>query len=146
MKDFNGEIQYKGKSYKLVFNLNVMETIQEEYGSIDVWGELTDGTEYAKREYEKATQSKKNAIPWDELSDEEKAKWSGEPDAKAVIFGITEMLNEGIDIDNEENGTDIKPLTKKQVGRIITEVGLANVTAEMNRTVIESSKNEEKNE
>ena len=56
------------------------------------------------------------------------------------------MLNEGIDIDNEENGTDIKPFTKKQVGRIITEVGLANVTAEMNRTVIESSKSEEKNE
>lgn len=142
MKDFNGEIQYKGKSYKLVFNLNVMETIQEEYGSIDVWGELTDGTEYAKREYEKS----KHKISWDELSDAEKAKYNGEPDAKAVIFGITEMLNEGIDIDNEENGTDIKPLTKKQVGRIITEIGLANVTAEMNRTVIESSKSEEKNE
>lgn len=142
MKDFNGEIQYKGQKYKLVFNLNVMETIQEEYGSIDVWGELTDGTEYARREYEKQG----NKVPWDELSEEEKANWSGEPDAKAVIFGITEMLNEGIDMDNEENGTDIKPLTKKQVGRMITEIGLANVTQEMNRTVIESSKSEEKNE
>ena len=55
------------------------------------------------------------------------------------------MLNEGIDIENEENGTDIKPLTLKQVGRIITEVGLAGATAALNQTVIESTKSEEKN-
>lgn len=142
MKDFNGEIQYKDKKYKLVFNLNVMEVIQGEYGSLDVWGALTDGTEYAKREYEK----QEHEILWDDLDDEEKAKYGGEPDAKAVIFGFTEMLNEGIDIDNEENGTDLKPLTLKQVGRMISEIGMANATAEMNRTVIESSKSEEKNE
>ncbi len=142
MKDFNGEIQYKNKKYKLVFNLNVMEAIQEEYGSLDAWGALTDGTEYAKREYEK----QEHEIPWDDLTPEEKAKFDGEPDAKAVIFGFTEMLNEGIDIDNEENETDVKPLTLKQVGRMISEIGMANATAEMNRTVIESSKNEEKNE
>lgn len=142
MKDFNGEIQYKNKKYKLVFNLNVMEAIQEEYGSLDNWGALTDGTEYAKREYEK----QEHEISWDDLTPEEKAKFDGEPDAKAVIFGFTEMLNEGIDIDNEENETDVKPLTLKQVGRMISEIGMANATAEMNRTVIESSKNEEKNE
>lgn len=116
MKDFNGEIQYKGNTYKLVFNLNVMEIIQEKYGSLDKWGSLTDGTE-------------KN----------------GEPDAKAVIFGFTEMINEGIDISNEENGTDIKPFTLKQVGRLITEIGLANATAKLNETVIESTKSDEKN-
>ena len=44
MKDFNGELQYKEKTYKLVFNLNVMETIQEAYGSLEEWGALTDGT------------------------------------------------------------------------------------------------------
>ena len=85
MKDFNGELQYKEKTYKLVFNLNVMEAIQEAYGSLEAWGDLTDGE-------------------------------SGEPNAKAVIFGFTAMLNEGIDIDNEENGTNEKPLTLKQVG------------------------------
>ena len=116
MKDFNGEIQYKGTTYKLVFNLNVMEVIQEKYGSLDAWGSLTDGTDN-----------------------------NGEPDAKAVIFGFTEMLNEGIDISNEENGTDIKPLTQKQVGRLITEIGLANATATLNETVVESTKSEEKN-
>ena len=141
MKDMNGQIQYKGVSYRLVFNLNVMEAIQEEYGTLDNWGALTDGTAYAQKEYEK--QGKKK--PWEDLTDKEKSEYSGEPDAKAVIFGFTEMINEGIDIDNEENGTDIKPLTIKQVGRLITEVGLANATNTLNETVVASTKSEEKN-
>ena len=112
MKDINGKIQYKDKEYKLVFNLNVMERIQEEYGSIEEWGNMTSG---------------------------------GEPNAKAVIFGFTEMLNEGIDIENEENGTDIKPLTLKQVGRMITEIGFENATEKLSETVVESTKSGEKN-
>lgn len=113
MKDINGEIQYKEKTYKLIFNLNVMEQIQEEYGSVTEWGEITDG--------------------------------ENEPNAKAVIFGFAAMLNEGIDIENEENGTDIKPLTLKQVGRMITEVGLTEVTKKLNETVVASTQSEEKN-
>ena len=89
MKDVNGKIQYKGKDYKMIFNLNVMETIQEEYGSIEKWGELTGGEE---------------------------------PNIKAVIFGFSAMLNEGIDIDNEDNGTNEKPLSLKTVGRMLTEI------------------------
>lgn len=114
MKDINGKIQYKNKEYKIVFNLNVMETIQQEYGSLDKWGDLTDGSK-------------------------------GEPNAKAVIFGFTQMLNEGIDIENEENGTDIKPLTSKQVGRMLTEVGVAQATQVMNKTVVDSTESQEKN-
>lgn len=113
MKDFNGKIQYKDKEYKLVFNLNVMERIQEEYGSIEEWGNLTGA--------------------------------NGEPNAKAVIFGFTEMLNEGIDIENDENGTNDKYLTYKQVGRMITEIGLQNATLKLNETVIESTKSDKKN-
>ena len=93
-----------------------MEAIQEEYGTLDEWGALTDGTNN-----------------------------NGEPNAKAVIFGFTQMLNEGIEIDNEDNGTDTKPLTLKQVGRIITEFGLVNATQVMNETVVDSTKDEEKN-
>ena len=143
MKDVNGKIQYKDKEYKIVFNLNVMEAIQNEYGSLDKWGDLTDGSAYAKREYESEHGS---ADGWDSLKEKEKAKYSGEPDARAVIFGFTEMINEGIDIENEENGTDIKPLTLKQVGRIITEIGLANATKTLNETVVESTKGDGKNE
>lgn len=114
MKDINGKIQYRGKELALVFNLNVMENVQAEYGTVEKWGDLTDGS-------------------------------SGEVDAKALIFGFTEMLNEGIDIANEENGTDDPHFTHKQVGRIITEVGLQNAAKVMNDTVIESTRSAEKN-
>lgn len=114
MKDINGELQYKDKIYPLVFNLNIMEAIQEEYGTLDEWGKLTDGSK-------------------------------GEVNAKAVIFGFKEMINEGIDMANEEDGSDIKPVTLKQVGRMITEIGLKEATETMNTTVVESTKSNEKN-
>lgn len=114
MKDFNGKIQYKEKEYTLVFDLNVIETIQEEYGSLDKWGELTYNAE-------------------------------DEPNIKAFIFGLKEMLNEGVEISNDEHGTNEPLLTHKQVGRIITEVGLKNATAALHETVISSTENEEKN-
>lgn len=114
MKNNNVEIEYKNKTYNLVFNLNVMEAIQEEYETLDNWGLLTDGKK-------------------------------GEPNAKAVIYGFTQMINEGIDIANDENGTEEKLLTLKQVGRIITEVGLEQATMKLNKAVIESTKSEEKN-
>ena len=115
MKEMRNEIEYKGVKYNLVFNLNVMEVIQDEYGTLDEWGKLTDAK-------------------------------VGEPNAKAVVFGFTAMLNEGIDIDNEDKGTDIKPLTHKQVGRMLTEIGLREATLKMNNTVIESTKTDEKKE
>lgn len=117
MKDFNGELEYKNKKYKLLFNLNSMQAIQDEYGSIDKWGELTDGSDFN----------------------------NGEPNIKALVFGLTAMINEGIDADNEEKGENTAPLTQKQVGRMLTEIGLANALNIMNETVIESTKNE-KNE
>jgi hypothetical protein len=142
MKDVDGKIQYRGRAYRIAFNLNVMEAIQNEYGSVEAWGKLTDGTEYAKREYIKQTGSEDG---WDDLKEKDRKKYEGEPDAKAVIFGFTEMINEGIDIDNEENGTNEKPLTLKQVGRMITEIGLGSATSVMNKTVVDSAKSEEKN-
>ena len=30
-------LEYKGVKYDLVFNLNVMEMLQEEYGSVEAW-------------------------------------------------------------------------------------------------------------
>ena len=116
MKEISKTLEYKGKKYKLVFNLNVMEIIQDKYRTLENWGKLTDG-----------------------------AKNNGEPNAKAVIFGITAMLNEGIDIDNEENGTEEKMLTKKQVGRMITEIGLKSSAQLMNGVVVDSTKSAEKN-
>ena len=114
MKEVSKTINYKGKDYKLVFNLNVMEVIQEEYKTINAWGELTDGK-------------------------------SGEVDVKALKFGFAAMLNEGIDIDNDDNGTNEPFLTLKQVGRMLSEIGFTLVTEDMNEVVVESVKSEEKN-
>lgn len=114
MKDINGKLQLDDKEYPLVFNLNVMENIQDEYGTLDKWGALTDGRD-------------------------------GEPNAKAVIFGFTQMINEGIDIQNDEQGTNEPFLTKKQVGRIITKYGLVEATKTLNQTVVESTQSNEKN-
>lgn len=43
MKDYKFDLEVEGKKYSLAFTLNVMETIQDEYGSLQKWGELTDG-------------------------------------------------------------------------------------------------------
>ena len=116
MQEKVNHIQANGVEYPLVFNLNVMEKIQEEYGTIEKWGELTDGKEH-------------------------------EVDAKALKYGITEMINEGIDIENETLDTKRKLVTTRQVGRIITELGTEQTVKNVQNTVIESTKtdNEQKN-
>ena len=114
LKEVSSKIAYQGKEYKLVFNLNVMERIQDEYGTLDKWGELTD-------------------------------KESGEINVKALIFGITEMINEGIDIDNEDNNTSEPFVTHKKVGRMLTEIGIKKVAEDMNKLVVDSTKDDAKN-
>lgn len=119
MKEISSKVEYKGRQYRIVFNLNVMEAIQDEYGTLDNWGALTDGKAH-----------------------------EGETDIKALIFGLREMLNEAIEIDNEDNGTNDPLLTKKQVGRMLTDIGVGKLTEDMNKLVVDSTKNdnEPKNE
>lgn len=42
MKDYRVKFNVDDKEYSAIFNLNVMEQIQEEYGSVQKWGALTD--------------------------------------------------------------------------------------------------------
>lgn len=116
MKNTVVYIETEKKKYPLVFNLNVMEEIQEQYGSLDKWGEITQG--------------------------------DGEPKVKDLKAGISTMINEGIDIENEENGTNEPMLTLKQVGRIMTEVGLPAIIEKIQEITVASTKTEgdEKNE
>jgi hypothetical protein len=125
MKSVQRVINYKGKGYKAVFNLNVMQDIQEKYGTLEAWGDLTEGKRVNQ-----------------ETGEEE----SVEVDIAALIFGYALMLNEGIEIDNEDNGTDNPPLTLRQVGRMISEAGERETAEAMNDLVIASvGKTEEKN-
>lgn len=117
MKEKETVFSVNGKEYKAVFNLNVMQEIQNEYETFSKWGQLTDG------------------------------KIGNEVNIQALIFGIKAMLNEAIDIDNENRSEKEPFLTSKQVGRLITDMGINNATQQLNSTVIESTKDDEpKNE
>ena len=111
MKDYKFDFEVDNIKYTLVFNLNVMESIQEKYGSVQKWGRLTDSK-------------------------------NGEPNAKALVYGFCEMINEAIDIENEENNTSKPFLTLKQVGRIITKAGIQESAKKLNSAISESVKDE----
>lgn len=111
MKDYKFELKTEEKTYQLVFNLNVMQEIQETYGTLEKWGELTDGK-------------------------------SGEVNVKALIFGLTSMINEAIDMRNDEEGTNDPLLTKKQVGRVITKAGVEKSAMALNNAIVESTKSD----
>ena len=112
MKDYKFDFELDDKKYTLVFNLNVMESIQKQYGSVQKWGKLTDN------------------------------KGGKEPNAKALICGFTEMINEAIDMENDETGGNKPLLTLKQVGRIITRAGLQESAKKLNQVIVESVKDD----
>lgn|SRR5574344_1178452 len=112
MKDYKFNFELDGKTYSLVFNLNVMEAIQNKYGSVQKWGRLTDN------------------------------KDGKEPNAKALIFGFTEMINEAVEMENDENGTEKSLYTLKQVGRLITKAGIQESAKKLNTVITESVKDD----
>lgn len=109
MKDISDTLEYKGKNYPLVFNLNVLEEIQEEYGTFSAW--------------------------LDKISGEK----TGEPDIKAIKFAYLQMINEGLDIENDEKGEKREPVTMKFIGRMFTEVGLDKTIEKLNKLALESN-------
>lgn len=108
-------LTYKGIEYELKNNFNAMEEIQEEYGSLNEWQNLVDGSV------------------------------NGEPSLKALKFGICQMINEYIEEYNESADEKKRKLTLKQCGRLISDVGLEEVVKEIHNAIAESSKSDEKN-
>ena len=114
MKDISDKLNYKGKEYPLVFNLNVLEEIQEEYGTITKWIEAAYGKE------------------------------TGEPSAKALSFGIRAMVNEAIDMAEEEHepAGELEKISLKQANRMLTELikteGLEKTIGTIDRLMSES--------
>ena len=119
MKNKLTYINTEKRNYPIVFNINVMEEIQEAYGSISAWGGIVENSE------------------------------GGEPKIKDLKIGLAMMINEAIDIENEETGGNAPMVTAKQVGRIITEVGFEAITKKIQELTIASTNtgdNEGKNE
>ena len=98
----DGEIRYP-----ITFTLNVMEAVQEEYGSMQGWAKLVQNEE--------------------------------ETNIKALKFMLVEMINEGLDIEEKQ-----EKLTSKQVGRLISKIGIKQ-TGEKIRRLISRSLPEIKN-
>jgi hypothetical protein len=98
------------KRYPMAFTLNVMESLQENYGSLDEWSKLIQNAK--------------------------------EPNVKALKFFITEAINEGLEIE----GNAEKRVTSKEVGRILTEVGLANSAQKIKNLISSSVPKSEENE
>lgn len=117
MLDIVKYLQVADKSYPMAFTLNVMEAIQEKYGSLDAWTDVIDPEE-------------------------------GDPTFKDIKWVFAEFINEGIDIENEEKGEDREFVTTKQVGRIITAIGIDGATFELTNLMssslgeVEETKNE----
>ena len=61
------------------------------------------------------------------------------------VLVSSKVLNEGVDEWNDEHEEKREFFTEKQVGRIISELGAQNVAQTMNKTVIDSTKSDEKN-
>lgn len=111
-------IETKKRTYPLVFTLNVMEEIQEKYGSLDEWYRMTSSG-------------------GDGVS------------IKDIKFGVMAMINEAIDIVNEDTGASEPMVTDKEVGRIMTEIGIEGLFKKIQEITIDSTKsddNEGKNE
>lgn len=80
---------------------------------------------------------------WSDLIDRK----GEEPDFDAIIYGLGAMINEGIDINNEENNLSDPLLSEKQIGRLITKMGYGKATSVLKNTIIESTKEDKsKNE
>ena len=112
-------IETKDRSYPIVFNINVMEEIQEAYGSISAWGAIVENTN------------------------------GGEPKVKDLKIGLTMMINEAIDIENEATNGNTPFVNSKQVGRLISEVGFGEITRVIQNLTVASTNtgdNEGKNE
>lgn len=103
----------------LAFNLNVMAEIQKEYGSVSAWVDLLE-------------------------DDPEDPKRNGEPDMQAFLTGFRAMLNEGVEIENEDNGTTKELFTVRQVGRMIGKWGKDAVNEAMKNAIASSSNTGEK--
>ena len=95
--------------YPVTFNINVMEEIQEKYGSISAWGAIVENAE------------------------------GGEPKVKDLKIGLMAMINEGIDIENEVKGTNKPFVDSKAVGRIISAYGFENITRVIKNLTVAST-------
>lgn len=110
-------LEAENEKYPLAFNVNVMEEIQNEYGSISRWGNIVENKDSAE----------------------------SEPKIKDLKVGMLFMVNEGIEIENEKSETKRKLLNSKQLGRLLSKIGLKEVIEKIKEVSINSTTVEDDN-
>ncbi len=128
MLDTVKHITLGGKEYPLAFTLNVMESIQEKYGSMEEWGKVLQPKPYMKIEVDEETKEERNVVV------------KPEPKIKDILWTFKEFINEGIDIENEEKDEKRQFVTEKQVGRLISNIGINNISKIMQDITVDSMK------
>lgn len=104
-------LETENEKYPLAFNVNVMEEIQNEYGSISRWGSIVENKDSAE----------------------------SEPKIKDLKVGMLFMVNEGIEIENEKSETKRELLNSKQLGRLLSKIGLKDVIEKIKEVSINST-------
>lgn len=115
MLEIKKYIETGAEKYPVIFSFNVLEEIQDKYESFDKWSHIIEGEELIDDEWEKK-----------------------EPKIKDIKYFIKIAINEGIDLENEKTNGNRKFLTDKQVGRLISEVGVQKIS-KIIREVIQTS-------
>ncbi len=111
-------VEINGVDYPFIYSLNVMSAVQKKYGSMDKWSKIVEP---------KPIKNKKGEMI------------QPEPDLEALIFFFTEAFNEGIEIENETKGNARQLLSQKQVGRLVTTLGLKEANQKLKEAVISAS-------
>jgi len=119
MVDKKSSVTVDGVEYPMAFNANVIEIIQEKYGDIPSWSDVIEPPPII-----------------DETTGEKKQV---EPKMNDLIWTFREIINEGIDINNDEKKENRDFLTHKQVGRIIGKKGFQEVANVIKNIVLQSS-------
>lgn len=109
--------------YPLVFNLNVMEHMQNEYGSMDEWGKAAEPTKKVTS-FDKKTHKKIEIVK------------KLEPSFKVLIWTFQEFINEGIRKENKSKNEKSEYLTHEDVGDLMTVYGIENLTPIMKRLTV----------
>jgi len=115
MLDKKVSINIDNKDYPLAYDLNVIEIIQEKYGTMDKW-------------YDKLSGGK-----------------TGEVRIGDIIWIFKEMFNEGIEIHNDENNDTMPSVTLKQAGRLISKYGPKEATEKLKEMVTDKEAEENPN-
>lgn len=108
--------------YPMAFTLNVMEDIQEKYGTMEDWSNALAPLETVVENGEEVIKV-------------------GEVKIKDLKWSVEQLINEGIDIENENKNEKRQFVNSKQVGRLISSLGIKEMTALIGKATTESTQN-----